>query len=80
VKACSVGLPRKGPALNGGYSPTATAPRSLSRQPIAVSLEGQDLGVVDEPVDHRRGDDLVAEDRPHEENRLFEVTISDARS
>ena len=28
-------------------------------QPVAVALEGEDLGVVDEPVDHRSGDDLV---------------------
>jgi len=27
-----------------------------------VALEGDDLGVVDEPVDHRGGDDVVAED------------------
>jgi len=25
-------------------------------------LRGDDVGVVDEPVDHRSGDDLVAED------------------
>src|SRR6266487_7077648 len=29
---------------------------------VAVALEGEDLGVVDEPVDHRGGDGLVAED------------------
>jgi hypothetical protein len=31
-------------------------------QAVAVALQAEDLGVVDEPVDHRRGDDLVAED------------------
>jgi len=31
-------------------------------EPVAVALEGEDLGVVDEAVDHRCGDDLVAED------------------
>ena len=29
---------------------------------VAVAFEGEDLGVVDEPVDHRGGDDVVAED------------------
>ena len=31
-------------------------------EPVAVSLEGEDFGVVDEPVDHGGGDDVVAED------------------
>ena len=31
-------------------------------EPVAVALEGDDLGVVDEPVDHGGGDDVVAED------------------
>ena len=29
---------------------------------VAVAFEREDLGVVDEPVDHRGGDDVVAED------------------
>ena len=29
---------------------------------VAVAFEGEDLGVVDESVDHRGGDDVVAED------------------
>jgi hypothetical protein len=29
---------------------------------VAVSLHGDDLGVVDEAVDHGGGDDVVAED------------------
>src|SRR3954447_269885 len=29
---------------------------------VAVAFEGEDFGVVDEPVDHRGGDDVVAED------------------
>jgi hypothetical protein len=29
---------------------------------VAVALEADDLGVVDESVDHRGGDDVVAED------------------
>lgn len=31
---------------------------------VAVALQREDLGVVDETVDHRCGDDLVAEDLP----------------
>jgi hypothetical protein len=29
---------------------------------VAVAFEGEDLGVVDEPVDHGGGDDVVVED------------------
>jgi hypothetical protein len=29
---------------------------------VAVALEGDDFGVVDEPVDHGGGDDVVGED------------------
>jgi hypothetical protein len=31
-------------------------------EPVAVALEGDDLSVVDEAVDHGRGDHVVAED------------------
>ena len=34
----------------------------LVAQAVAVALQREDLGVVDEAVDHRRGDDVVAED------------------
>jgi hypothetical protein len=30
-------------------------------EPVGVALEGDDFGVVDEAVDHRRGDHVVAE-------------------
>src|SRR6516165_8691538 len=30
-------------------------------EPVGVAFEGDDVGVVDEPVDHRGGDDLIAE-------------------
>src|SRR4051812_20995438 len=30
-------------------------------EPVAVALERDDLGVVDQPVDHRCGDDVVTE-------------------
>ena len=49
-------------------------------QPVAVALEGEDLGVVDEPVDHGGGDGLVAEDLAQAENGLLLVTIKLARS
>jgi hypothetical protein len=32
------------------------APEVLVAQAVAVALEGEDLGVVDEPVDHGCGD------------------------
>lgn len=31
-------------------------------EPVAVAYESDDFGVMDEPVDHGDGDDLVAED------------------
>jgi hypothetical protein len=33
----------------------------LAAEAVAVALEGEDVGVVDEPVDHRGGDGVVAE-------------------
>jgi len=44
--------------LAGGWAAAEVA----VAQAVAVAFEGEDLGVVHEPVDHRRGDDLVAED------------------
>src|SRR3954447_22676739 len=37
---------------------------------VGVAFEGEDLGVVDEPVDHRGGGDLVAEDLTPGRERL----------
>jgi len=37
---------------------------------VAVALEAEDLGVVDGPVDHRDGDDVVAEDLSPGRERL----------
>jgi hypothetical protein len=37
---------------------------------IGATLEGDDLGVVDEPVDHGGGDDVVAEDLAPARERL----------
>ena len=48
---------------------------------VGVAFEGEDLGVVNEPVDHRGGGDVVAEDlAPGAEKGLLEVTIIEARS
>ena len=35
---------------------------AAAAEPVAVAFEGDDLGVVHEPVDHRGGDYVVAED------------------
>src|SRR4051794_170266 len=37
---------------------------------VGIALEAKDLGVVDEPVDHRGGDDVVAEDLAPAAERL----------
>ena len=34
---------------------------AASAEPVAGAFEGQDVGVVDDAVDHRGGDGLVAE-------------------
>jgi hypothetical protein len=34
----------------------------LVLEPVRVAFEGEDLGMVHEPVDHRGGDDVVTED------------------
>jgi len=39
-----------------------------------------DLGVVHQPIDHRSGDDVVAEHLAQRPKGLFEVTIREARS
>ena len=47
---------------------------------VGVAGEGEDFGVVHEPVDHGCGDDVVAEDLPQRPKGLLLVTISEARS
>jgi len=48
---------------------------------VAVAFEGDDFGVVDKPVDHGCGHDVVAEDlAPAIPNGLLLVTIREARS
>jgi hypothetical protein len=49
-------------------------------QAVAVALEADDLGVVDQPVVHGGGDHVVAEDLPQRPNGLLLVTIREARS
>ena len=39
-------------------------------EPVGVAFEGDDLGVVDEAVDHCGGDDVVAEDLAPAAERL----------
>jgi hypothetical protein len=50
------------------------------RQRRAVASEARRSGVVDEPVDHGGGDDVVAEGLAQAEKGLLEMTISEARS
>jgi site-specific DNA recombinase len=52
---------------NGPPGDDPSGPRSEPTEPLSSDMRlrshrGQDLGVVDEPVDHRRSDDVVAED------------------
>ena len=48
---------------------------------IGVAFERDHFGVVDEPVDHRCGDDVVAEHlSPQRPKVLFDMTMSEARS
>ena len=49
-------------------------------EPVRVAFEGDDFGVVDEPVDHGSGDYLVAEDDAPAAEWLVLVTIREARS
>jgi hypothetical protein len=46
-----------GSAVSAGARPEVSVLES-----VGVASEGDDFGVVDEPVDHGGGDDLVAED------------------
>ena len=45
-------------------------------EPVAVAFEADDVGVMDEAVDHGSGDGVVAEDLPHELKGLLEVTMT----
>ena len=57
------------PSSAGG---AGRGPRSLAAEAVAVAFEAEDVGVVDEPVDHRGGDHVVAEDlAPLAENGLL---------
>ncbi len=57
-----------GAPLRSGCGPTALRligwPRTLAPvlEPVALALQGDDLRVVNEPVDQRGGDHLIAED------------------
>jgi hypothetical protein len=60
----------------------AGEPRSLSHSVLGVALEGEYLGVVDEPVDHHRGHHLAPKisSLPPDITLFEAVTIIDARS
>lgn len=49
-------------------------------EPVACALEGQDVGVVHDAVDHRGGDDLVAEDGAPAAERQVRRKVSEACS
>ena len=52
----------------------------LAAQPEAVAFEREDLGVVHEPIDHRGGHVVIAEDLAPDAEGLLLVTMSEARS
>ena len=59
----------------GGRSVDRRRPAEvLVAQPEAVALEAEDLGVMNEPVDHRRGGHLVTEDLAPSRERLVRCT------
>jgi hypothetical protein len=49
---------------SGGFGGPAAELRSevAVLEPVGIAFEAEDLGVVDEPVDHRGGGHVVAED------------------
>jgi hypothetical protein len=47
---------------------------------IAVALQHDDLGVVDEPVDHGSDCDRIPKISAHAKKDLFELSTSDERS
>jgi hypothetical protein len=63
-----------------GGADAGEAVDASSAESVAGAFEGEDVGVVDDAVDHRGGDGLVAEDPPQPENGRFEVRISEACS
>ena len=44
-------------------------------EPVGVTFEAEDLCVVNEPVDHRGGNDLIAEDQAEPEAEPLPVVI-----
>jgi hypothetical protein len=90
LSGSSQGLPG---GMIGNLSTSSAAPpievildgtEKITRKlPDAVDLDhvaqGDDFGVLDEPVDHRGGDDVAAEHLP-QLNCLLDVTMREARS
>ena len=51
-----------GLGLVGGGADAGKAVDAASAESVAGALQGEDIGVVDDAIDHRGGDGLVAED------------------
>ncbi len=63
-----------------GFSVSNRLAQILVPEPEGIALRREDLGVVDEPADHRRPRSPRHRiSQPRSENGLFKVTISDAR-
>lgn len=60
--------------------PASPTPILTVFEAVAGAFEGDDFGVVDDAVDHGRGDDLIAEDVSPRAKGRFEVRISEACS
>ena len=73
-------VPEGGRSADFGGSGGRAGVEVFAAQAVTVAFEGEDFGVVDEPVDHRGGGHVVAAISPHLLNGLFEVTIIEARS
>src|SRR5947209_20290087 len=65
---------------SGGFGGPAADLRSevAVLEPVGIAFEAEDLGVMDEPVDHRGGGHVVAEDLAPRRERL--VAGDDHRS
>ena len=46
----------------------AGCPMPAFAQPVASAFDGENVGVVDDPVDHRGGEVLVSQTPPQPEN------------
>ena len=72
---CSAGFGVAGGGPDAGQGVDAAV-----AEPVAGAFGGEDVGVVNDPVDHRGSDGLIANTPPQAENGRFEVRISEACS